>query len=69
MANQDLRFRAKSLSVPFWKIGEKLGVSEATIVRRFRKELSPEKKKMYLDIIQQIVMERAKTDLDKVEGE
>lgn len=69
MANQDLRFKAKSLGVPFWKIGEKLGVSEATIVRRFRKELSPEKKKMYLDIIQQIVMERAKVDLDSVEKE
>lgn len=69
MANQDLRFKAKSLGVPFWKIGEKLGVSEATIIRRFRKELSPEQKKMYLEIIQQIVSERANLDLNSVKGE
>lgn len=69
MANMDLRFKAKAAGVPFWKIAEKLGVTEVTITRRFRKELSPEQKQMYLDIIQQIVSERAKADLEKVEGE
>lgn len=68
MANLDLRFKAKAAGVPFWKIAEKLGVTEVTITRRFRKELSPEQKQMYLDIIQQIVSERAKADLEKVEG-
>lgn len=66
MANMDIRFKAKAAGVPFWKIGEKLGVTEVTIVRRLRKELSPEQKKMYLDVIQQIVSERAKADLERV---
>ena len=66
----DIRFRAKAAGVPFWKIGEKLGVTEVTIVRRLRKELSPEQKKIYLDVIQQIVSERAQADLEMAgEGE
>ena len=70
MANMDLRFKAKAAGVPFWKIAEKLGVTEVTITRRFRKELSPEQKQMYLDVIQQIVSERAKADLESMrEGE
>ena len=69
MANMDIRFKAKAAGVPFWKIGEKMGVSEVTIIRRLRKELSPEQKKQYFDIIQLIVSERARTDLEKVEGE
>ena len=69
MANLDLRFKAKAARVPFWKIAEKLGVTEVTITRRLRKELSPEQKQLYLDVIQQIVMERAKVDLDSVEKE
>lgn len=66
MANMDIRFKAKAAGVPFWKIAEKLGVTEVTITRRFRKELNPEQKQMYLDIIQQIVIERAKADMEKV---
>lgn len=67
MANLDLRFKAKAAGVPFWKIAEKLGVTEVTITRRLRKELSPEQKQLYLDVIQQIVAERAKADLEQVE--
>ena len=68
MANMDIRFKAKAAGVPFWRIGAKLGVSEVTIIRRLRKELTPEQKKLYLDVIQQIVSERAKADLESVEG-
>lgn len=69
MANMDIRFKAKAAGVPFWKIGEKMGVSEVTIIRRLRKELSPEEKQRYLAVIQQIVSERAKEALDSTEGE
>lgn len=66
MPNMDLRFAAKTARVPLWQIGEKLGVTEVTVVRRLRRELSPEQKQVYLKIIQDIVTERAKADLEKV---
>lgn len=67
MANLDVRFKAKAAGVPLWKIAERLGVTEVTISRRLRKELSPEQKQQYFDAIQQIVSERAIADLNRVE--
>ena len=69
MANLDVRFAAKAASVPFWKIGEVLGVSEVTIIRRLRKELSPEQKRIYFDAIKKIASDRAKAELEKVKEE
>ena len=67
MANMDIRFKAKAANVPFWKIGEKLGVSEVTIVRRLRKELSADQKKIYFDAIQAVIADRAKADMEQTE--
>ncbi len=69
MANIDVRFAAKAAGVPFWKLGEKMGVSEVTIVRRLRKELPPEKKQIYFQAIKDIVADRAKADLESMKGE
>ena len=68
MANMDIRFAAKAAGVPFWKLGEKLGVSEVTIVRRLRKELSADQKKIYFDAIQAVITERARADLEQTEN-
>lgn len=58
MNNNDIRFYAKGCGVPFWKIAEKLGISENTFTRIMRKEVSPEKKSEILSIIDQIKNER-----------
>ena len=64
MANQDIRFKARALGVAIWRIADYLGVSEMTVNRRLRKEMSPEQKKVFLDAIQAIAAERAKTTLE-----
>ena len=43
-ANEELREELKKNRIPFWKLGEALGVSEQTVVRWFRTPLSAEKK-------------------------
>lgn len=58
MNNNEIRLYAKGSGVPFWKIAEKLGVSENTFTRIMRKEVSPEKKKEIITIIDQIKKER-----------
>ena len=40
MANTEIRRAAKAAGVPLWAIAQRLGVSEATITRRLRVELS-----------------------------
>lgn len=54
MANRDIRDAAKSASVKFWQIANKLNVSEATITRLMRTELTAEKKAEILKIIAQL---------------
>ena len=67
MANMDIRFKARAAGVPLWKIAAKMGVSEPTIHRRLRKELSRKEKKVYFDLIHEIAEEQAKNVLQ--EGE
>ena len=40
MANNELRRLAKSEGVPLWRIAEKWGISEPTMSRKMRRELS-----------------------------
>lgn len=44
MANDDIRMEAKKLGVKLWQIAEKLNISEPTMTRKLRKELSDEEK-------------------------
>ncbi len=44
MANESIRLKAKGAGIPFWKIANALGISEATMTRLMRTELNPEKK-------------------------
>lgn len=41
-ANGELRAELKAANIPLWRIAEKLGVHENTVIRRMRTELSNE---------------------------
>lgn len=58
MRNQEIREAAKKNGVAFWKIAEKLGISEATITRWLRFELPDEKREKILGIIAEIAAEQ-----------
>lgn len=60
MCNMDLRQKAKEKGVFFWQIAAELGVSEPTMTRRLRFELSEQEKKMYLTIINKLSAEKRK---------
>lgn len=51
MANEDIRKALKARNIPQWKLGELLGVSENTIYRKLRNELSTDEKQHILDVI------------------
>lgn len=53
-ANKEIRQTAKEKGVYFWQIAVELGVSEATITRALRVELSNEKKNEILNAINRI---------------
>ncbi|MBQ1483867.1 MAG: hypothetical protein IIZ42_01030 [Eubacterium sp.] len=57
--NIDIRQRAKTAGVYQYQIAEALGVSEYTIIRKLRQELSPEAKAKIFQIIDQIAQEEA----------
>ena len=44
MANLDLRNEARAARVPFWRIAEALDISEPTMTRKLRRELSETQK-------------------------
>ena len=43
-ANQDIRTRLKAATIPIWKLADEISVSEATLVRWLRTELSGDRK-------------------------
>lgn len=54
MANQDIRNEAKKAGVKLWQIADKLGISEPTITRLMRRELSTEEKSRIRAIIAEL---------------
>lgn len=44
MANEDIRYLIKEECLKHWKLAQRLGISEATLVRKLRKELTTEEK-------------------------
>lgn len=44
MCNQELRTYAKEKGVCLWQVAQVLGISESTMTRRMRRELSPQDK-------------------------
>lgn len=54
MENQRVKQAARSAGIPYWKIGEKLGVCEQTIVRWLRVPLTSEKERKIMEAIDEI---------------
>ena len=45
MANLDIRRLAKAEGIPLWRCAEAMGISEPTLTRRLRRELSSDEKR------------------------
>ena len=58
MANSKLRATLKNAQIPYWRIAEKLGVHENTILRKMRTELSDNDRKMFEKAVTAILAER-----------
>lgn len=58
MSNSELRAELKTARIPYWKIAEKLGVHENTVVRRMRTELSEADRKAFYAAIAEIKAEK-----------
>ena len=59
MANQDIKIEIKESGIKMWQIADKLGVSDMTLSRKFRYELTVEEKKTIRDIISTMQREPA----------
>ncbi len=59
MNNIEIKAELKASKIPYWKIADKLGVHENTIIRRMRKELSEEDYKRFCAAIAEIKKETA----------
>ncbi|MBO4867955.1 MAG: hypothetical protein J5582_15550 [Ruminococcus sp.] len=57
MANKDIRVALKIADIPYWRVAEELGVSENTILRRMRTELTAEDRIKFLAAIDNIKKE------------
>lgn len=58
MANIDIRAYAKSKRVFMYEIAKALGISEMTLIRKLRQELSEPDKQYYIDLIDSIAAKR-----------
>ena len=69
MPNLDIRFKAKAAGVPLWRIAKEMKISDMTLFRRLRKELSVQEKQKFLDVIMKIATEQATQALNSEKGE
>lgn len=58
LANNDIRETAKEKNVRLWEIADRLRISDPTMTRKLRKELTDREKAFYFDIIDQIAAEK-----------
>ncbi len=54
MNNMDLRQKAKEKGVFFWQVAAEMGISEPTMTRRLRFELSEQEKQRFLSVIDKL---------------
>ena len=57
MPNLDIRRFARGNGVPLWRVCEAIGISEPTMTRRLRKELSEREKVELKEIIERLAQE------------
>lgn len=60
MTNAEIRSTAKTAGVRQWQIAEKLGISEFTLTRRMRHDLTQEQQKEILNAIIELAEEAKK---------
>ena len=58
MENEDIRRLIKDACLKQWKLAERLGISESTLVRKLRKELNTEEKEIIKKEIEKYEEER-----------
>ncbi len=68
-ANTEIRKTAKEANISLWEIALKLGISEATMTRKMRCELSEEEKKKVLTIINELHTERLNAIIETMKEE
>ena len=56
--NKEIRIAMAESGLKYFELAEKLGIHESNMSRFLRKELTAEKKKEVLDVINEIIMER-----------
>ncbi len=56
--NERIKVAAKEKRVPLWEVASRLGVSESTMTRLMRQELSEDKAHSILAIIDEVARER-----------
>lgn len=54
MANTKIRLAARGAGVPLWRIAREMGISEPTITRKLRQELSEQEQRCILEIIDRL---------------
>lgn len=57
MNNQEIRNYAFCKNVKLWKIADKLGITDGSLSRKLRKELSEEEKQKIFKIIDELANE------------
>lgn len=63
MENLDIRNQAKAAGVFLWEIARYFNISEPTITRKMRTEMSETEKRQFLQAIETIKIEKAKRQL------
>lgn len=62
MENVKIREKAKICGVKHWEIAEALGIGEATLTRRLRRELPAKEQEKILGLIDEIVRSKQKEE-------
>lgn len=57
-ANEEIRKSARISHVPLWRIAKEMGISEPTMTRKLRVELSEQEKNKMLQIIHKLAQEK-----------
>lgn len=57
MANLDIRAEAVSHGARLWRVAEELGIADASLSRKLRKELPQDEKEKIIAIIRQLSKE------------
>lgn len=57
--NELIKLEARKMHVPLWRLGDRLGVSEATVQRILRRPITKERYELYRGAIRDLAREEA----------